>query len=153
MYADSFWSNNRYNSKLLLKITPLYTQSYMSRIWENSGFGENIHKCDIQKEKVFNMREERAEASKLEHIAVMFSVSAVMELYIRHLLAILHKWPNLFESHWKKTYSDKNEKKYQTRYFDQECDSFFVNVSVCLGLPVISVLLVTLVTIPLTLNT
>ena len=99
------------------------------------------------------MREERAEASKLEHIAVMSSVSAVMELYIRHLLAILHKWPNLFKSHWRKTYSDQKEKKYQTRYFDQECDSFFVNVSVCLGLPVISVLLVTLVTIPLTLNT
>ena len=99
------------------------------------------------------MREERAEASKLEHIAVMSSVSAVMELYIRHLLAILHKWPNLFESHWKKTYSEKNEKKYQTRYFDQGCVSLFVNVRVCLGLPVISILPVILVTIPSISNT
>ena len=109
----------------------------MSRISENSGFGENIHKCDIQEEKVFNMREERAEASKSDHIAVTSSVSALMELYIRHLLAILHKWPNLFKSHWRKTYSDQKEKNYQTRYFDQECDSLFVNVSVCLGIPVI----------------
>ena len=125
----------------------------MSRILEKKAVLLKINRCDIQEEKVFNMREERAEASKSDHIAVMSSVSAVMELYIRHLLAILHKWPNLFKSHWRKTYSDQKEKKYQTRYFDQECDSLFVNVSVCLGLPVISVLLVTLVTIPLTLNT
>ena len=125
----------------------------MSRILEKKAVLLKINRCDIQEEKVFNMREERAEASKSDHIAVMSSVSAVMELYIRHLLAILHKWPNLFKSHWRKTYSDQKEKKYQTRYFDQECDSLFVNVSVCLGLAVISVLLVTLVTIPLTLNT
>ena len=125
----------------------------MSRILEKKAVLLKINRCDIQEEKVFNMREERAEASKSDHIAVMSSVSAVMELYIRHLLAILQKWPNLFKSHWRKTYSDQKEKKYQTRYFDQECDSLFVNVSVCLGLPVISVLLVTLVTIPLTLNT
>ena len=125
----------------------------MSRILEKKAVLLKINRCDIQEEKVFNMREERAEASKSDHIAVMSSVSAVMELYIRHLLAILHKWPNLFKSHWRKTYSDQKEKKYQTRYFDQECDSLFVNVSVCLGLPAISVLLVTLVTIPLTLNT
>ena len=125
----------------------------MSRILEKKAVLLKINRCDIQEEKVFNMREERAEASKSDHIAVMSSVSAVMELYIRHLLAILHKWPNLFKSHWRKTYSDQKEKKYQTRYFDQECDSLFVNVSVCLGLPVISVLLVTLVSIPLTLNT
>ena len=125
----------------------------MSRILEKKAVLLKINRCDIQEEKVFNMREERAEASKSDHIAVMSSVSAVMELYIRHLLAILHKWPNLFKSHWRKTYSDQKEKKYQTRYFDQECDSLFVNVSVCLGVLVISILLVTLVTIPLTLNT
>ena len=82
----------------------------MSRISENSGFGENIHKRDIQEEKVFNMREERAEASKSDHISVTSSVSALMELYIRHLLAILHKWPNLLESHWRRnTQTKKNE--------------------------------------------
>ena len=96
----------------------------MSRILEKKAVLLKINRCDIQEEKVFNMREERAEASKSDHIAVMSSVSAVMELYIRHLLAILHKWPNLFKSHWRKTYSDQKEKKYQTRYFDQECDSF-----------------------------
>ena len=125
----------------------------MSRILEKKAVLLKINRCDIQEEKVFNMREERAEASKSDHIAVMSSVSAVMELYIRHLLAILHKWPNLFKSHWRKTYSDQKEKKYQTRYLDQECDSLLVNVSVCLGVLVISILLVTLVTIPLTLNT
>ena len=125
----------------------------MSRILEKKAVLLKINICDIQEEKVFNMREERAEASKSDHIAVMSSVSAVMELYIRHLLAILHKWPNLFKSHWRKTYSDQKEKKYQTRYLDQECDSLFVNVSVYIGLPVNSVLLVTIVTIPLTLNT
>ena len=125
----------------------------MSRILEKKAVLLKINICDIQEEKVFNMREERAEASKSDHIAVMSSVSAVMELYIRHLLAILQKWPNLFKSHWRKTYSDQKEKKYQTRYLDQECDSLLVNVSVCLGVLVISILLVTLVTIPLTLNT
>ena len=76
------------------------------------------------------MREERAEASKLEHIAVMSSVSAVMELYIRHLLAILQKWPNLFKSHWRKTYSDQKEKKYQTRYILIKNAILFLSMSV-----------------------
>ena len=79
----------------------------MSRILEKKAVLLKINRCDIQEEKVFNMREERAEASKSDHIAVMSSVSAVMELYIRHLLAILHKWPNLFESHWKKLIQTK----------------------------------------------
>ena len=79
----------------------------MSRILEKKAVLLKINICDIQEEKVFNMREERAEASKSDHIAVMSSVSAVMELYIRHLLAILHKWPNLFESHWKKLIQTK----------------------------------------------
>ena len=101
----------------------------MSRISENSGFGENINKCDIQEEKVFNMREERAEASKSDHIAVTSSVSALMELYIRHLLAILHKWPNLLESHWRRNTQTKKRRNIKH-------EVFIKNAILCLSMSV-----------------
>ena len=95
----------------------------MSRILEKKAVLLKINRCDIQEEKVFNMREERAEASKSDHIAVMSSVSAVMELYIRHLLAILHKWPTLLESNWTK-------KRRNIKH-----DFFFIkNVILCLSM-------------------
>ena len=102
----------------------------MSRISENSSFGENNQKCDIQEAKVFNMREERAEASKSDHIAVTSSVSALMELYIRHLLAILHKWPNLLESHWKRSTQTKKRRNIKHEVF------FIKNAILCLSMSV-----------------
>ena len=100
----------------------------MSKVSENRGFGENIHKCDIQEEKVFNMHEERAEASKSDHIAVTSSVSALMELYIRHLLAILHKWPNLLESHWRRNTQTKKRRNIKHEVFIK--NAIFLSMSV-----------------------